>query len=93
MLSGKQEDEFEELCNSDAIVNDLDEIGFEAILAGVKLAIYALNQDTLNEQAFEYVAKYGNWRSIEFPPVLKRRFYVRNYGEEEVQAMEEAGEL
>lgn len=94
MLSDSQWAEFEHLCNGDYLTQ-VDDAGFEAALEGVKLAVALLRQNEMNfdREAFTYVAKFGNWRKIPFSPDLRRKFYVCNYGEEEVQAMEEAGEL
>ncbi|MBA2681079.1 MAG: hypothetical protein H0U76_22115 [Ktedonobacteraceae bacterium] len=43
-------------------------------------------------QALEIIATYADWRQItNLPSGMKRALLIRNYGEEEVVAMEEAG--
>lgn len=79
-----------------------DETVFDVAQAAVNLAVEVLRRSVFSsapmpkacmEQAYEIVYTYGDWRKMDFPIKILREFYVRNYGEEEVQAMEANGEI
>jgi hypothetical protein len=61
------------------------------VLVNLAIAVLLGAPKEAREQAIEAVAQYGNWRTIEMPPDMRRMFMVRNYGEEEVAAMEQMG--
>jgi hypothetical protein len=93
MLNQKDWKEFEQLVDGE-YMTQVDDSGFASALDGVKLAIAVIRKnEKLQEQAIAYLAKYGNWQDIPLPKEIKRELYIRNYGEEEVVAMEELGEI
>lgn len=66
---------------------------FDIAQAAVNLAVAVIKDDpSVIEIALELLGTYGDWRNISMSPEHKRFLMVRNYGEDEVQAMEEAGE-
>lgn len=77
---------------------------FEVASDGVYLAVALLTQTSvafsaqrgyqkvLSSLALKFLHRYADWRKLDIPSQHKRAIAVMNYGEEEVQAMEQAGE-
>lgn len=66
----------------------------EGVQAGAQLAYAVFTSSTnIQELARNFIQKYVDWEKLPLPQPVKRPFYVHNYGEEEVQAMEEDGEI
>ncbi len=67
---------------------------FDIAQVAVDLAVAVLTSDeSVVHQALDVVVTYGDWRTIKLSPKIRRLLYVLNYGEDEVQAMEESGEV
>jgi hypothetical protein len=67
---------------------------FDIAQVAVNLAMAVITSDpTMREHAIEVIWHYGDWEKIKLPTAIKRALYVRNYGEDEVEAMVEAGEV
>lgn len=54
--------------------------------------VQGLEDDALAKDVLRFLHRYADWRKLAIPAPYKRAIAVMNYGEEEVQAMEEAGE-
>lgn len=67
---------------------------FDIAQSAVNLAVAVIYSDPkAREQAVEVLWHYAAWDKIKLPTDIKRTLYVRNYGEDEVEAMVEAGEV
>lgn len=79
---------------NDEYLSQTNDTIFDVAQVAVNLAMAVITDygDVL-EIAKDALFSYGDWENIDLPKELKRELYVRNYGEEEVQAMEDIGEL
>ena len=68
---------------------------FDIAQVAVNLAMAVITLDTIEmaKQAIEAIWHYADWEKLKLPVEIKRALYVRNYGEDEVEAMVEAGEV
>lgn len=97
MLSNEDYKEFDKLVNAE-FMTQVDDSGFEAALWGVRLSLALVEEeDSIPKEIFQaatrYLFRFAKWRTLAVSGSLKRNWYVQNYGEEEVQAMERDGEL
>lgn len=54
--------------------------------------VQGLEDDSLLSAVLKFLHRYADWSKLDIPAPYKRAIAVMNYGEEEVQAMEQAGE-
>lgn len=77
--------------NDESLAQTNDDV-FDIAQVAVNLAMAVLIGDaTAREQAIEVLGIYADWRNMPLPYDLWRVLMVRNYGEEETQALIEEG--
>ncbi len=78
---------------NDEYLTQTNETVFDVAQSAVNLAVgvlkhpISMTHDPLVDQAFNLVLKYADWRNIDLPKYIKRELMIKNYGEEEAQAI------
>jgi hypothetical protein len=94
MLSKEQWEDVEKFVNGEYI-SQVEDTGYEAALLGVQLALAFINEDNFYALLATFLGKFCKYQNpnIPIPTFIRRDLYIRNYGEKEVEAMIEAGEV
>lgn len=97
MLTQEESNEVDYLVNTE-YMTQAEDAWLESPLEALKTFVPLLNlhiqlPETVERQILEYCVKFGQFKNLKVPNVYKRKMYVINYGEDEVQAMEEIGEV